>query len=124
MTALARSETSAHTSRVLRAALIAGLAVALLAATAAGAGTARPSLEVQTTEPFRIRGEAFRSYELVRVTAEIDGVTSTLSRRAGRRGRFWAKFPEDLCSLTVEAVGARGSRASLNFAFFSCRPTR
>jgi hypothetical protein len=109
---------------VLRAVFIAVLVVAASASASAGSQAAsRPSLEVQSTEPFRIRGEAFRSYESVRVTAEIDGVTSTLSRRAGRRGRFWAKFPENLCSLTVEAVGARGSRASLNYAFFSCRPT-
>jgi hypothetical protein len=111
---------------VLRRTLITALAVAALGLGAVGAGAAasRPSLEVQTTDPFRIRGEAFRPYESIRVTAEIDGETTTLSRRAGRRGRFWAKFRDDLCSLTVEAVGADGSRASLNFAIFSCRPTR
>jgi hypothetical protein len=70
-----------------------------------------------------VRGEAFRPYELVRVTAEIDGKTTAVSRRAGRRGRFWAMFPGDACTATVDAVGARGSKASLSFAHVMCRPT-
>lgn len=85
-----------------------------------GGSAARPSLEIQSTDPFRIRGEDFRAYEAVRVTAEIDGETTVASRRAGRRGRFWVTYAEDACTARVKAVGKRGSRASLAFDHVVC----
>ena len=101
------------------------VAVGLGATAAGGAGEAasRPSLEVQSTDPFRVRGEDFRPHEAVRVTATLDGETTVVSRRAGPRGRFWAKFPADTCTATVTARGERGSRASVSFAHVTCRPT-
>ena len=107
---------------VLRVVLVGLLAVVILGA-ASAAGASRPTLDVQTDDPFRVRGEAFRPFELVRVTAEIDGRTNAVSRRAGRRGRFWAMFPGDVCTATVSAVGSRWSKASVSFAHVTCRPT-
>jgi hypothetical protein len=65
-----------------------------------------------------------KSVGTVTVTAVLDGETSVLSRRAGRRGRFWALLADDACSVTVRAVGRRGSKASLAFDHITCRPTR
>jgi hypothetical protein len=111
---------------VRRVALLAALLlVAVLVLAAAGsAAPSTPELEVATTEPFRVRGSGFGSYERVTVTATLDGETKVLSRRAGLRGRFWALLPDDACSVTVRAKGSRGSKASLAFNHVTCRPTR
>ena len=104
--------------------VVVALAAALtLAAAGSGAGS-RPELEVVSTEPFRVGGTGFRSYERVSVTAILDGEASVLARRAGRRGRFWALLADDACSVTVRAVGRQGSKASLAFDYVTCRPTR
>ena len=58
------------------------------------------------------------------MTGKLDGATIWMSRRAGPGGRFWALLPDDVCTVTVEAQGERGSRASLSFAHVTCRPTR
>jgi hypothetical protein len=94
-----------------------------LAAAGSPAGS-RPELDVVSTEPFRVGGTGFQSYERVRVTATLDGETRVLARRAGLRGRFWALLADDGCSVTVRAVGRQGSKASLAFDQFTCPPTR
>jgi hypothetical protein len=91
-----------------------------LVAVGFGGSAARPSLEIQSDDPFRIRGEAFRPYESIRVTADIDGDTTVVSRRAGQRGRFWVTYPGDVCTARISAVGKRGSRASLAFDHVMC----
>jgi hypothetical protein len=98
--------------------------VALGGAAAGSSAESRPELEVVTIDPFRVGGTGFGSYERVRVTATLDGETTVVRRRAGRRGRFWARFADDACSATVQAVGGRGSKASLAFDHVMCRPTR
>jgi hypothetical protein len=110
---------------VRRLAVLGALAVvAGLGLTAAGSGAApRAELQVVSTEPFRIRGTGFRSYERVSVTATVDGERSVLERRAGRRGRFWALLADDACSATVRAVGRQGSKAGLAFDHVTCPPT-
>jgi hypothetical protein len=85
-----------------------------------GGSATRPSLEIQSNDPFRIRGEAFRPYESIRVTADIDGETTVVSRRAGQRGRFWVIYTGDACMARISAVGKRGSRASLAFDHVVC----
>jgi hypothetical protein len=110
---------------VRRVALLALLAFAGLALAAAGsAAQSRPQLDVVSTEPFRIAGTGFRSFERVTLRATLDGETMVLARRAGRRGRFWALLPDDACSVTASAKGSRGSKASFAFDQFTCRPTR
>jgi hypothetical protein len=111
---------------VRRIALLGALAfVAALGLAAAGSSAgSQPALEVTSTNPFRVGGTGFRSYERVTVTATLDGETSVLARRAGRRGRFWALLSDDACSVTVRAVGRQGSHASLAFDHITCRPTR
>jgi hypothetical protein len=94
-------------------------ALALLLVGFGGTGP-RPSLEILSNDPFRIRGEHFRAFETVRVSAEIDGESTVVSRRAGQRGRFWVTYTDDACSATVRAVGKRGSRASLAFDHIHC----
>jgi hypothetical protein len=111
---------------VRRVALLAALAsVAALGLAAAGSSAgSRPELDVVSTEPFRVAGTGFASYERVRVTATLDGETAVVTRRAGLRGRWWARFADDACSVTVRATGSRGSKASLAFDQFLCPPTR
>jgi hypothetical protein len=115
-----------HNEHVRRVALLAALLPALVLALAAAgpAAPSRPDLEVVSTEPFRVGGTGFRSYERVTVKATLDGETLVLSRRAGRRGRFWVLLPDDACSVTVRAKGNRGSKASLAFNYVTCRPPR
>jgi hypothetical protein len=96
---------------------------ALSLATAGSSAGPRPELEVVSIEPFRVGGTGFRSYERVTVTATLDGETRVLSRRAGLRGRFWARLADDACSVTVRAVGRQGSKASLAFDHVTCPPT-
>jgi hypothetical protein len=93
---------------------------------AAQAGTARPSLELVSTDPLRIRGERFRAYERVRVTAWVDGRKHLLRTRAGRRGGFVVavRTSGTPCNATVRAVGERGSRAELALAHVICPPTQ
>ena len=85
-----------------------------------GGSAARPSLEIQSNDPFRIRGEDFRPYESIRVTADIDGETTVVTRKAGQRGRFWVMYTDDACTARISAVGKRGSRASLAFDHVMC----
>jgi hypothetical protein len=109
---------------VRRVALLAALLPALALASAGSAAPSKPDLEVVSTEPFRVAATGFRSYERVTVKATLDGKTRVLSRRAGPRGRFWVRLPDDACSVTVRAKGNRGSRASLAFNYVTCRPAR
>jgi hypothetical protein len=105
-------------------------ALSLAPAHAVAERAARPSLDVVSLDPLRIRGERFRSAERVRVTAWINGRRSVARTRAGRRGVLTVVYPvrmgSDACtaSVTAVAVGDRGSRAALAFDHIVCQPTR
>jgi len=101
------------------------LAVLALAAPAAETSTA-PRLRVVTHQPLVVRGEAFRPYERVVVTAFTLIGPKRAVVRATARGRFAVTFrlPDQPCgkAFAVRAVGGRGSRATLVVAARPCIP--
>jgi hypothetical protein len=103
-----------------------GLALALfavaLAAPAAGAGVARPTLALAGTQPLLVRGTHFAPNERIRLL--VSGAKlKTLTVRASARGSFslplFAGY--DRChGLFVQALGAAGSRASTSVLTTGC----
>jgi hypothetical protein len=89
------------------------------------AGTARPALELVSIDPLRIRGQHFRAYERVRVTAWADGRRYVVATRAGQRGRFvvTVRTTAPPCDLAVSAIGRRGSKAEFTLSHVICPPT-
>jgi hypothetical protein len=99
------------------------IAVALsiaLAGGGAGAVSAQkpaPQLRVTKIDPLEVRGSHFRVRERVRVTVVYGELQRARVVRASRIGSFTTAFPTvsvEKCggSITVRAVGARGSRAA------------
>ena len=104
--------------KILTALVVAGLGVALLAATGAFAGaTSKPRLTLARTQPLTIRGRGFHRHERVRVVLRQAARPAVVHRlRAGRRGRFTTTFGGvalDRCGgFSITAVGRAGSRAT------------
>jgi len=95
----------------MRAAAAAVL-VLLLALPAWGAPPRRATLKLESRAPFVVQGRNFGARERIVVTASWGDARRAAAARADRQGRFAVRF--DLCTqVTVRAVGARGSRASL-----------
>ncbi|MGH3109806.1 MAG: hypothetical protein ACRDQT_02665 [Gaiellaceae bacterium] len=107
------------------------LACGLIVAASPSARTvasARASLEIASVDPLRIAGAGFRSHERVRVTAWVDRRRTTARARAGRRGAFQLRIARStggMCrsSVTIVAVGNRGSRTTVALANVTCVPT-
>jgi hypothetical protein len=72
--------------------------------------------------PLRVTGTGFKPGEHVRVTV-LGGRKQTKNVVASSRGTFSVKFQgrSDCASLTVYALGDRGSRTSFNLSSFLCR---
>lgn len=88
----------------------------------------KASLEIVSVDPLRVAGTGFWAYERVRVTAWVDGRRKTALARAGRRGAFRLRLAGstgEMCrsSVTVLAVGNRGSRTTVALANIMCTPT-
>jgi hypothetical protein len=99
----------------MRAAAVAVL-VLVLALPAAAAQPRRATLKLATLVPLVAHGQHFGKRERVVLTASSSNARRMLSVVARRDGAFTARFDLRLggcASLTVRAVGARGSRATL-----------
>lgn len=77
----------------------------------------RASLSLRSLRPLTVLGRGFKSGERVRVSGA--GLKMVV---ASRRGGFVVRmaYHEPCASLTITAVGSKGSRASLNFSQFRC----
>ena len=96
--------------------------ILVLAAPAAGAIEAQPSLDLVGSQPMLVRGAQFRPFEHVRVL--INGAKfRSVNVQATARGGF--SFPlrvaYDKCrGLIVQALGASGSHASVGILSGGC----
>jgi hypothetical protein len=118
-------------SRRLLAALTAVVAFGLGCGTSSGSGadrapeqrSAKPQLLVAELYPLTVRGVRFKPGE--RVTVSVDGGRrGAKSMRAGDRGGFTARFFVTIprCeTVTIRAVGGRGSRAVTQVPRPDCR---
>lgn len=94
------------------------LVIAGLAPQAAQSGSgAKPRLVVLDRSPLVVRGLRFKADEGVRIRAILRGgprATKTVVASAGGvfKVRFATVWPGECAFLTVQATGARGSRAS------------
>jgi hypothetical protein len=101
--------------------------IAALAVPVAGAGT-RPSLQLVSAQPLKVRGAHFRTHERVRVVAAFAEERMTRVVRSTATGGFVVLFstrlPFDRCSdtLVVTATGARGEEARLKLPQRACPP--
>jgi hypothetical protein len=93
--------------------------LAVFALLPAASGSARPTaaatLRVPDTTPFVVRGNSFKSRELVRVVAQVQG-RHVKTVRASATGVFMVRFPVSVqgCpGYIVRATGSKGSYAYL-----------
>lgn len=95
----------------------------------ASAARSLPALRLVTTEPLTVRGVHFKSHERVRVTQHVDTTKHSKVVRATSTGTFRVTFtastPIDPCleSVSVTAVGGRGSSAALKLPQRACPPS-
>jgi hypothetical protein len=104
-----------HMYRALVLLLAAAALTTGIAAPAAGRSAAKPTLTVLDRTPLQVHGVHFKLRERVRVTATSDTSTAVRVLRTSPRGSFMVNLGRwDYCNpVTVEAVGARGDRATL-----------
>jgi hypothetical protein len=81
--------------------------------------TGRASITFTSLRPLTIRGWGFKAGERVSVRVSGEGIKRVV---ATRRGAFVVRFPyQGSCpSVSVVAVGSKGSRASLNISHLLC----
>ena len=101
---------------------ILALPAALLALSSVAAGATdgaelkrRPSIAVVSDSPLTVTGRGFRRFERVTVRTSVAGTAYMRRARAGRAGRFTARFAgvsAECHPLVITAVGGRGSRAA------------
>jgi hypothetical protein len=126
---VARWRTRAALAAVALVAVPAAIAAAVLhdgsgssATNVASKAARHPRLAPVASEPLRVKGTEFVPGEKVRL-AVVGGLDRT-SRAvtAGSSGSFVAGFPgvTSCDSVTVTAVGSRGSRASFNLSQIVC----
>jgi len=99
----------------MRAAAAAVL-VLVLALPAAAAPPRRATLELAALAPLVVKGRGFGNVERVALVASAPSAQRKLSVVSSRNGSFTARFGLRLgkcATLTVRAVGVRGSRAIL-----------
>jgi hypothetical protein len=99
------------------------ISVAVVATPALGAGSCA-KLAVVDSAPLTVQGTRFQAGERVKLVVSR---SASLSRfvRAGARGGFTAIFTVSLsrCDpLLVRAIGARGSRATIDLTQTACAP--
>jgi hypothetical protein len=81
--------------------------------------TGRASIAFTSLRPVTIAGRGFKAEERVSVRVSGEGSKRIV---ASRRGAFVVRFPyQGNCpSLSITAVGSKGSRASLNISHLLC----
>jgi uncharacterized membrane protein YedE/YeeE len=99
--------------------------VAVTAAVAHAASSARPALRLVSVSPFTVRGQHFHPHERVIVTLTTKG-RWVRRVRASATGAFvvgFGRVPIKRCvSWAVVAIGLRGSRATLRSPPVLCPP--
>ena len=103
------------------------LAIGLIVVSSAAAQAARPTLRLVSLSPTTVAGVHFQGKERVRVRLRTNDRSATRHVVATRLGKFVVTFgskPFDPCnsSLSVTAVGARGSRAAVKLPQRECPP--
>jgi hypothetical protein len=102
----------------MRAALAVGLVISILtlALPAWGAKPRTPALKLESAAPLVVKGSGFKPREAVLLTATIGNRRRFAGPIARPNGTFVARFNVRITScttLTVRAIGGRGSRATL-----------
>jgi hypothetical protein len=86
----------------------------------------KPTLTLVKGTPLTLKGTSFRSRERVRLVVVVAREKTTKRIMAGPAGAFVVRFSDlavDRCNgLTVSAIGARGSRATLSSPNVYCPP--
>lgn len=77
----------------------------------------RASLSIKSLRPLTVMGRGFKSGERVRVSGA--GLKMVVASRLGGFAVRMA-YHDPCASLTITAVGSKGSRASLNFSQLRC----
>ena len=89
--------------------------LALLGIALVSGGAAKPALRPVDLDPLTLSATGFRANERVKLLLSAPPVSSSRTVRAGVRGRFRVVFRIAVgrCdSVVVQAIGARGSRAT------------
>jgi hypothetical protein len=106
--------------------IVAVLTAAVVAGSASGSSSSRPTLRLADVQPLVVAGMSFRPRELVRVQAIGTFGTRAKSVRATALGRFVVRFAGlsgDPCKLRfVKATGTDGSRTTLRLPPGACQP--
>jgi hypothetical protein len=78
----------------------------------------KATLTLKSLEPLIVSGRGFKAQESVRITG-----AGAKTARASARGTFTVRMvgAGPCASLTIQAIGSKGSRASLNFSQLLCR---
>jgi hypothetical protein len=96
---------------------------ALAAVLLVSGASARPALRAVDLDPLTLSGTGFRKNERVTLLVAAPPVVKSKTLRAGVRGRFRVAFPVAVgrCdSAVVQAIGARGSRATYQHTTVGC----
>jgi hypothetical protein len=104
----------------------AAVVVLVLALPAGAASPRRATLELASLAPLVVKGSGFGSVERVALTASAPSAQRMMSLLAHRNGSFTARFGLTLgecATVTVRAVGVRGSRAILQVEP-GCKPKK
>lgn len=102
--------------------------ITLVLAAASGPATAAvaPRVALSDRSPTIVRGVGFRSGERVQVTVAAGGVRLSKAVLATASGAFTARWqralPSGCVALLVNAVGSKGSHASLRLSPPECAP--
>lgn len=91
--------------------------LALIGIALVSGGAAKPALRPVDLDPLTLSATGFRANERVKLLLSAPAVSSSRTVRAGVRGRFRVVFRVRVgrCdSVVVQAIGARGSRASFH----------
>jgi hypothetical protein len=90
---------------------------------APASGATRPALRPLSLQPLTVQGVRFHANERVTLLLVADGFASKRVVRAGAYGRFTVRYAlrvERCTSYTLQAIGARGSRAQLQHDVPDC----
>ena len=91
------------------------LVLAVAALVAGGTSAPKPALRPLDLDPLTLRGTSFKPGERVKLLLSASPVVRSKVVRAGELGRFRVVFnvaPGRCDSVVVQAIGARGSRAT------------
>ena len=84
-------------------------------------GIGRPTIRPIAMKPLRVKGTGFKPNEHVRLAIAGEGGAGRRRVTASDGGSFVAKLEAEGCgSISISAVGDRGSRASFNLSSFVC----